>query len=197
MPCSCQEIEQQYGDSGCKCIHFGRYFPNCQCEAESVSDHSPGPVKGEELLLRTLYSPIHINPTTGDVNPIYFRDAANRGLSVNRKMHIDEAELRVRIEGKIARDRDADKKRDDFFRVLTARCDAVKGILEDGKRLFCVYDTAMSDDPSHADICQANDPLTKHTKAERMKMRSRLFESFDTRPHTLETVYQRANSQEL
>ncbi len=69
MPCSCKEIERQYGDSDCKCVHYRERFPDCECEHKSVSDYSPGPVSDEEVLIRTLYSPVQINQETGFVDP--------------------------------------------------------------------------------------------------------------------------------
>ena len=163
MPCSCKEIERQYGDSDCKCVHYRERFPDCECENKSVSDYSPEPVSGEEVLIRTLYSPAQINQETGIVDPTHFRhDALKRGLSVNRKDHISEIDLRAMIEAKIARDREQGKIRDDFYRVVTASCGKIREIREeDERRLFCVYDTAREDDASHADVCQAIDPPPK------------------------------------
>ena len=39
MSLTCEDIEQQYGDSQCKCKYYRENFPNCECEASSVSEH--------------------------------------------------------------------------------------------------------------------------------------------------------------
>ena len=86
-----------------------------------MSDHSPGVAGDDELLIRTVYSPIRINQETGVADPAHFRnDALKRGFSVNRKHHVREADLRKTIESKITRDRHEGKERDDFYRVVTA-----------------------------------------------------------------------------
>ena len=193
MPCGCKELERRYRDGGCKCIHYREEFPGCECEARSVSDHSPGVVGDDELLIRTVYSPIQINQETGVVDPAHFRnDALKRGFSVNRKHHVREADLRKTIESKIARDRHEGKERDDFYRVVTARCSDVRRLAgEDGKRLFCVYDTAFEEDRSHADICQTLEPPpgAPNRKMMSKKISSRLFDTFVGRATDLANVY--------
>ena len=141
MPCQCKELERRHHGGGCKCIHYRKDYPDCECEKYSVSDHSPGLVENGELLIRTVYSPIQINQTTGQVDPAFFRnDALKRGLSINRKHHVSHADLRKKIECKIARDRNEGKERDEFYRVVTARCGDVRRLVsEDGERLFCAH----------------------------------------------------------
>ena len=119
-------------------------------------------------------------------------------LSVNRKGYTDELELRGKIETKIACDREAGRPRDDFYRVITIRCGDVRGLVdEDGRRLFCVYDTANIDDISHADVCQAFDPPPKAEgrRSLRKKISSRLFDAFVAagKPTDLATVYSTDN----
>jgi hypothetical protein len=195
MSCPCKELERQHGEAGCKCVHYREQFPCCECEKCSVSDHSPGPVQDDEVLIRTVYSPVQINRETGEVDPVHFRhDALERGLSVNRKLHISEAELQAKIEAKIARDMDEGKNRDGSYKVVTARCGDIKSLVaEDGRRQFCVYDTAKPDDVSHADVCLAIDapPGTPSRKHLRMKICSKLFEVFVGQATDLRTVYAR------
>ena len=156
-----------------------------------MSDHSPGLVRDDELLIRTLYSPHQINEK-GTVTPASFRDALERGLSVNRKSFISEAGLRKRIEGKIERDRKDGKERNEFYRVVAARCGDVRQLFsEDGARLFCVYDTASQEDVSHADVCQALDPPpgTPNRRMLRKKTSTRLFDVFVGEATDLAAVY--------
>jgi len=193
MPCGCKELERTHRAGDCKCVHYREEFPGCECETSSVSDHSPGVVGDEELLIRTVYSPIQINQETGIVDPAHFRnDALKRGLSVNRRRHVSEADLRESIESKIVRDRHEGKERGDFYRVVTARCGDVRRLaLENGERLFCVYDTAFEEDRSHADICQALEPPpgTPNRKMLSKKISSRLFDMFVGKAADLDTVY--------
>ena len=140
MPCTCKELESQHGSGDCKCVRYREQFPNCECERHSVSDHSPGLVEDDEPLVRTLYSPHHINKATGDVTPAAFADATTRGLSVNRMQHISEAELLAKIEAKVARDQARGRKSDGFWKVVTTNCDQVRACGLDGiGRGFYVY----------------------------------------------------------
>ena len=193
MSCQCKVLERQYGEEGCKCEQYRKQFPNCECENSSVSDHSPALVQDDELLIRTIYSPVQINQVTGNADPAYFRkDARTRGLSVNRKEHINSSELRSKIETKIARDQADGKERDENYLVVSATCGDIRSHIEEGgARLFCVYDTALEDDKSHADVCEAFEPLpgSANRKKERMKISSRLFEAFLGKATDLATVY--------
>ena len=184
MPCPCKEIERQHGAGDCKCTHYREAFPNCECEQHSVSDHSPGTVQDDEVLIRTVYSRVQLNSETGCIDPVHLRhDARTRGLSLNRKSHITEGDLRARIEAKIARDRAAGKRTDNFYKVIATRLRDLKCLVDDdGRRLFCVYDTATRDDTSHADMCQSSEPAkgTANRNVLLMKLSSRLLEAFVT-----------------
>lgn len=188
-----KEIERRYGGSGCKCVHYRDLSPNCECENYSVSDHSPGLVQDNEVLVRILYSPHYINKETGEVTPAAFTDARKRGLSVRRKTHISEEDHRAKIEEKVAVDQSAGRNNDGFWRVIYTRCTALRNLKLDsgGGRAFCVYDTATEDDPSHADVCQAFElpPHTEGRSALNKKLRSQLFEAFVGKATDLATVY--------
>ncbi len=193
MSCPCKEIERRYGQSGCKCVYYRDLFPNCECESRSVSDHSPGLVQDDEVLVRVLYSPHYINKETGEVTPAAFTDARKRGLSVRRKAHISEKDHRAKIEEKVAADQAAGRNNDGFWQVIYTKCADLRNLkLDDGgDRSFCVYDTATEDDRSHTDVCQAFE-LPSHTEGRRSlekKLRSQLFEAFVGEATDLATVY--------
>lgn len=152
-----------------------------------------GPVEDDEILIRTLYSPVQINKETGVVNPVNIRqDALKRGLSVNRKRHTREAELEARIEKKIADDMKTGKQTDGYYKVVTARCSDIRTLIgEDERRQFYVYDTALEGDKSHADVCQAVDPPPKtvNRKSIRDAIGSRLYELFAAPATDLAAVF--------
>lgn len=181
----CKDLERRFGSGDCKCKHYREQFPDCHCEGTSVSDHSPGPVEAEEWLVRVLYSPHHLNKETGQPTPAALGDAAHRGLSCNRQSYISEPDLRARIEAKIAADAAAGKRSDAFWLVVRAQCSAIRSITQDsGEREFCIYDTALETDMSHADVCQERvspDSLRK-------KIRKRLAAVFGN-PSELSGIY--------
>ncbi|MGH6919859.1 MAG: hypothetical protein ACREJ0_19400 [Geminicoccaceae bacterium] len=134
-----------------------------------------------------------INQETGWPDPVHFRqDALKRGLSVNRRAYISEATLRAKIEAKILRDKEEGKRRDDFYKVVTTSCGNIRSLLgDDGRRAFCVYDTATGDDTSHADVCQALEPSpgTPNRQVLSRKISRKLFEVFMGQATELATVY--------
>ncbi len=113
-------------------------------------------------------------------------------MSVNRKKHIDEARLREQIETKIAKDKEENKKSDGFYKVIVAKCGDIRQIVgEDARRYFSVYDTAKSNDKSHADICQAVDPPpgTPNRTSTRNAIGSTLRKAFSAEATDLAAVF--------
>lgn len=181
MNCSCKDLEKEFGNGACKCIHYRKLFPECECERTSVSDHSPGTVVDHEMLIRTVYSPHQYNKETDELTPMAFRDAVERGMSVNRRSCISIVALQAKIEGKVAADQAAGRTSDGFWRVVVAKCGSIRRLRTDeGARTYAVYDTANEDDSSHADICQAYDPPpeTPHKQALKQKIRSQVASQF-------------------
>lgn len=144
---SCRELERQYGQSDCKCARYREYFPDCECERESVSPHSPGRVEDDEVLVRTLFSETHVD-LDGRPKPAYFRsDPGKRGMSVDRMRHTDpEALINKKTQ---------DGKYGGYLAFLAANSGRLRELEhDDGRRLFCLYDSATSENIAHADICQ-------------------------------------------
>lgn len=77
-------------------------------EANTASDHSPGPVEQDETLFRQIVQPLHIDMETRTLRPNAFNDVANKGLSVDRAKHSSVAEIissgRKRVAARAASD---------------------------------------------------------------------------------------------
>ena len=147
MPCSCVELEIQHGQGQCKCVHYRDHFPDCACEQGSVSEHSPKPVGDDEVLVRTLFQD-HMVDDEGRLKPIYFRqDPESRGFSVDRMRVVDPQSFVAK--------KKADHRFNGYLGFMVARGRDIRALLSgDGTRLFCLYDTATSENEAHADICQ-------------------------------------------
>ena len=147
MSCTCQELEDRFQDEGCKCKQYREHFPDCQCESESVSPHSPGIVTGDEVLVRTLFNEKHLGPDKVPT-PLYFRNTIrDRGFSVDRIRQADENQLLSQ--------KKLSPQYSGYLRFVTASCGDVRELMhEDGRRLFCVYDSAQPNNSAHADICR-------------------------------------------
>ena len=151
---------------------------DCSVEQRSVSEYSPGIVGNGEVLLRQIFSPIHIDQETGEVKPAAFSDVKDKGLSTNRLRHISADAIVTKGEAKAVADRDSGKERE-FLGIILAHCRnvrAIKSAMEE-KRAFCVSDTARADDPSHADVCQV--PMSKMAARD---ARRRLMLEFSKKP---------------
>ena len=168
MACGCRELEARHGSGNCKCVHYREKFPDCKCEEESVSEHSPGRVYDDEVLVRTIFNPIFVDQR-GHLTPTYFQNAVvkdftDRGLSVNRKGYLTERALTIRLQHHPS-------NRHDYVRFIAARCGDLRRLRFNGKRAICVYDSATEEDRSHADLCQSVSTEPNATKRESRTLR--------------------------
>ena len=146
MSCSCIELETQYGQGDCKCVRYREEFPDCVCEHESVSAHSPGPVADNEVLVRTLFREQQIDQD-GRLKPTYFRpEPATSGFSVDRVLLMGPESLQS--------NKRADARYNGYLKFIATCSKDVRDFLEGGKRLFCIYDSGTDENSFHADICQ-------------------------------------------
>ena len=140
-------------------------------EAISVSSHSPAVVRDDERVARLLFSPHFVDPDTGIPKTAAFKDAATRGLSVDRlglstpdgthARGLAHAEAKRAAKG-------GDAREPQYEGFVDADCRAVRLLLDQtGKRRFYVFDTAQADNRAHADICQARFAEKKETIAAR------------------------------
>jgi len=142
-------------------------------ESVPASEYSPEPVGNDEVLCRQLVQPIHFQDD-GSIDPAAFDDVMNKGLSTDRLKYRDLAESQ--IEG-IAR---AERHNTEFpmkpRRELVAFAQFNAGDIRDvtpmnsNHRALAVYDTALPDNPAHADICF----IAEKTKENKRSIRSKL-----------------------
>lgn len=129
-------------------------------ESEFASEYSPGPVQDDEQLIRYWLNPTHYDPSTGLLTPTALNDMAGFGLSVNRERYLaregvlQQAKYRVDKFNLTYPDKPARSLVG--FSIFTTH--EIRAVMTAGpqvvRRAMAVYDTAMSDDVSHADICQ-------------------------------------------
>lgn len=147
MPCGCRELEAKYSQTECKCARYREKFPDCMCERESVSIHSPGPVADDEILVRSIFAEEQLDQE-GRVKPVHFRqEPSTRGLSVDRVN-------RTQVES-LKSSKRKDARYEGYLKFAAARSGDIRNLVnDDGTRLFCIYDTATAENHVHADICQ-------------------------------------------
>lgn len=148
MPCSsCIELESRHGQCKCKCVYYRDHFPDCACEQGSVSEHSPGPVDDDEVLVRTLFQD-NVVDADGCPKPSYFRRGpTSRGFSVDRMRVVDPHSL--------VANKKADSRYSGYLGFIAVCGGDVRSLRsDDGTRLFCLYDSATAENKAHSDICQ-------------------------------------------
>jgi hypothetical protein len=166
-----------------KCKNLAaNYSQAVDWELKSVSEHSPSIVSSAEYVARQIHSPIHIDG--GEIKVTAFTDAFDKGLSVNRFKYASLSSVHLAGEAKAANDRNRDPSRK-YCGVVVANVGDIRSVVDDadGCRCFCVYDTALLDAVSHADVCMirpeaAIDPNKLPKKAQKKERRRRLQKAF-------------------
>ena len=134
-----------------------------------ASPFSPGLVHGKEALERHIVQPHHWDESTQWLKPGFYDDLATRGLSVNRTMYKSVEDVMV---GGFSREADSPNRK--YIGVLQFFANEIVKIIKSVDGLSgAVFDTALKDDVSHADVC-----YTKGGRKEWRFARSVLFESF-------------------
>ncbi|MDE0099841.1 MAG: hypothetical protein OXM87_09585 [Truepera sp.] len=99
-----------------------------------------------EVLVRTLFREQDIDPD-GHLKPAYFRrDPTTRGFSVDRVLLMGPEALES--------SKRTDARYNGYLQFIATCTKDVRELLKGGKRLFCVYDSAIAENIFHADICQ-------------------------------------------
>ena len=175
---SCRDAFQEAAAAADPCRHLSQNQPGCVCEAESVSAHSPGVIANTELLARLIYSPLHVDPTTGLTTELAFSDVKDKGLSVQRLTHATQAEVRAIGAKKLADDHARGKTDRQYLGIVTADVSQIRAeAYPEAARAFCAYDTAGPGDPAHADVCQ-----TPTSPSAMKRARKRLRDLFSHQP---------------
>ncbi|WP_146030401.1 hypothetical protein [Thalassospira sp. GB04J01] len=140
----------------------------CGCEKYRASENSPGPVLDEETLNYLVPTPDG-RTESGHINPLFMNQVALNGLSVlrntasNSEFELTIKQLRPRWESK-------ERKLEG---IVSFDARSVRYL--EGKRLCCIYDTALPDKPNHADVMSApwtgpEQVLTRRQLSQRKKI---------------------------
>ena len=146
--------------------------PACACEDDTLSEHSPGVVGAEEVIVRMVCVPMHVHKTRLEVLASFFSHAVTRGLSVQRMDIASDNELLACVEGFLQ----ADEKRV-WLGYVEASVSSIRDLrlLDDGAQSFCVADAALSDNQAHAEVhCAYDIP-----EADAMEYRAALMNIFN------------------
>jgi hypothetical protein len=151
---------------------FGRAAPNCCCELQTTSPHSPGTITNEEQLTRFTFSPIHVNTKNGKVKPSAFSHVSSMGCSVQREAIASSNELSAWIQAYLAKN-----TQHQWMGTLTCSSNTVREISLNNStnRMIAVYDTAEPKNQAHAEIFQTEYVIDE---ADSLELRAELLKKF-------------------
>lgn len=130
---------------------LGQRFPDCKCERSSVSRYSPGPVGDSESPLTVVTSDKYMNE--GKVDATLFQSRISNGISTDRKDHTNKAEYDRRAENLVANS--PNKTNCGSIEMSVSE---IRKIYHQESRAIAVYDTALEENPAHADIVSTEIP---------------------------------------
>lgn len=170
MPCQCRELLDAT-EPNLRVKNLAQAFPFCQCENNTVSNHSPGPVSGTERLARFIFSPIHIGEK--GIKPSLFSHVETRGCSIQRESFASKTDLGKFVTNFLT----VDSKRN-WHGVVVSSCNAIREIrLSSGPsdQAVCVYDTGNVDNNAHAEMFWS---FLDTNDGDRNELRALLMEAF-------------------
>lgn len=125
------------------------------CDAEgAVYGSGCGPVGGGELLARVLEDPSHVDADTLEFTRGAFKEATQRGISVQRyEMTCDEDIHAFGTAKVLAHNDEYPEKKRRYIGFVNGQCsDFREAEFPEGQRLFGVFATPLKDKACHADI---------------------------------------------
>lgn len=116
--------------------------------------------------------PLHVHEKKLQLKPNFFNHAFTKGLSTQRLERSGNSELAQWINSFLRVDTDRV-----WLGYVQASCDAIRAILHSTERLrlFCVYDSATDDNPSHVEVCASRRIIEE---ADRLEARAELRKAF-------------------
>jgi len=149
---------------------LGRAHPSCECERVSVSDYSPGPVNDDETLISVVTSKRYVS-LDGRVEPTFFDERVSEGMSADRReytsQHCHDLRAQKLVEG---------NSQKEYCGSIELEVGFVREIYHEGMRAIAVYDTALYENRSHAEIACTEVPPkgTDNRKKHRANLRRKI-----------------------
>lgn len=152
---------------------LGKAYPGCECERMCVSRYSPGPVADRETIVSVVTSRSYVSHH-GQVEPTLFERRMSNGISTDRKAYTTLEDYDHRAESLVA---ESEKK--EICGSIELLVGGIRGISFDGDRAIAVYDTALKENTSHAEIACTEIPAagTPGRKKLRATLRKRVLDA--------------------
>lgn len=172
MQVSCKQINEQSRHKEDRVQQFAVNRPECGCEHESLSDHSPGLIANHEMITRMVCSPMHINhKKPNKVKPSFLSYAESRGVSMQRCPLAENEELKNCVVALLG-----DVEERAWLGYIEASAGDIRNVRRetDQIQLFCVADAALEFNRAHAELHLS----TNLEEADRIESRRLLLQKF-------------------
>jgi hypothetical protein len=127
-------------------------------ENETASVFSPGVVEDSEILYQQILDPTNLDEAKTGLHPMAFDTATGVGMSTNRFSYttVDRLIASGNARANSFNEKNPTAKQRALWGFVPLRVSLIRSIISTytGTRGLFVFDTALADDPSHADICQ-------------------------------------------
>ena len=135
--------------------------------------YSPGPVDDDETLLSVVTSRGFVS-TDGVVEPTLFESRMSNGISTDRKRHTTQQEYDDRAHKLV----EGSEKKENLGSIELSVA-KIRGVEYCGDRAIAVYDTALPENPAHAEIActEVPPPETPGRKKLRAELRKRVLDA--------------------
>lgn len=120
-----------------------------------------------ETLLREMFNPQHVSDGKIVVTAVSLTELRSSGFSVHRKEYVSLDVVQKSMEERLGRPRKGQPWKDEGVAEIVTR--EVRKLKEDGRPLFVVIDTALSDNRGHASIYAAS-PTLGDAHARKLRM---------------------------
>jgi hypothetical protein len=155
---ACRDFFAAHADDKQKVKALQKIADALAWEEDTASDHSPGVVKNDEQIVRQVTHPNFFDDGSQKIKPIWFDDVANKGFSSDRLTYTTVEEVvhraQVRADDRNAKPENAGKTPVTVHSLGKLPVSRIREISCNDARAFGVYDTALSDNVAHADVCQ-------------------------------------------
>ena len=137
--------------------------PHLDEQTSAVPGISPGIVQDNEIVLRELFSPEHIQEGVITPAALKLTELQWSGASVHRAKHAVAKEVRASVQRRLDARESRDPSRSYEARISAPTAGQIRGIRieKTGEQIFVVIDTAELGNPSHASIYRRNPEMRK------------------------------------
>ncbi len=170
MVLDCKQVNSSTTSLDNRVESFATLKPGCECESDTLSEHSPGLIKNDELIVRMVVSPMHISKSQPNVvKPNFLSHSETKGVSMQRLPLASTEELANCVNALTKKTGTA------WLGFAQASAENIRNIgVKNGEQVYCVADAALEHNKAHAEIHLSR----MMPEADRIEYRSQLRDLF-------------------